>query len=45
VPLPAVFLQKDGETRACVDARSLHDCNDLGDLENLINVACKQALE
>ena len=45
VPLPAVFLQQKGATRVCIDARSLHDCQNLDDLENLINVACKQALE
>jgi hypothetical protein len=43
VPLPAVFLQQDGDLRLCVSARSLRDCQDLEDLENLIRLACEQA--
>ena len=45
MPLPAVFLQQQGDTRVCVDARSLHDCQSMDDLKNLIDVACRQALE
>ena len=45
VPLPAVFLQQQGDTRVCVDARSLHDCQSMDDLKNLIDVACRQALK
>jgi len=44
VPLPAVFLQQDGETRVCINARSLHDCKSVGDLQALIRIACQQAL-
>jgi hypothetical protein len=43
VPLPAVFLQQDTDLRLCINARSLHDCKDLRDLQNLIRLACEQA--
>ena len=44
VPLPAVFLQQAGETRLCIDAPSLHGCEGLQELEELILEACRQAV-
>lgn len=44
VPLPAVFLQRDGRLALCVSARSLHDCKDLDELKNLIELACNGEL-
>ena len=43
LPLPAVFLQQDSDLRLCVAARSLRDCKDLQDLQNLIRLACERA--
>jgi len=42
--LPAVFLQDNEQTKLCVNAKSLADCKDLDDLQNLITLACEQAL-
>lgn len=44
VPLPAVFIQQDGETRVCVSARSLQDCDSLAQLEELIRIACEKVI-
>lgn len=43
VAMPAVFLRQQGEMRLCVNAGSLHDCNSLQELKNLIVLACEQA--
>jgi len=45
VSLPAVFLQKDGTTRLCINAHALHECEDLDDLKQQITQACKDAPE
>ncbi len=43
VTLPAVFVERDGAIRQCVNARSLRDCQDLDDLKSLIELACLPA--
>jgi len=43
VPLPAVFVEQDGEIRLCLGSRSLHECRNLEDLKQLITTACTRA--
>ena len=42
-PLPAVFLQREDRISLCVDARSLHNCKNLDELQDLIRPACENA--
>ena len=43
VKLPAVFVEREGEIRQCLNARALHDCRNLDDLKEAIRLACLSA--
>lgn len=44
VQYPVIFLKTEEQLKVCVSARSLADCKQLDDLQNLITLACEGLL-
>jgi len=40
--LPAIFIQHDADLKLCIDSKTLHECKELDQLQNLIALACKE---